>query len=57
MNKPLKHGHISESLIKKGTWKVWVTSNFGTGYLRGGHAWKTKLGAEQALAQYLKRKF
>lgn len=57
MDKSLKYGHITESILKKGTWKVWVTSNFGTGYLRGGHAWKTKAGAERALVEYLERTF
>lgn len=57
MNNPLKSGHLVESITKRGTWKVWVTSNFGTGFLRGGFAWKTRAGAEKALAKYMASKF
>jgi hypothetical protein len=43
---------IVESIIKRGTWKVWVKSSNGTGFLRGGFAWKTKTGAAQAARRY-----
>lgn len=47
-------GKLVESCAKRGTWKVLVTFRDGrTGYLRGGFAWKTKRGAENALAVYI----
>lgn len=39
---------IVESSIKKGTYKVWVKTTNGSGWLRGGFAWKTKGGAVNA---------
>ena len=36
---------LCESPIKKGTWKVWVKTPQGAGYIRQGFAWKTKKGA------------
>lgn len=47
-------GYLVESIIRRGAWKVCVTFRDGrNGFLRGGHAWKTKSGAERALARYI----
>lgn len=47
-------GHLVESIIHHGAWKVHVTFRDGRkGFLRGGYAWKTKAGAENALAIYI----
>ena len=39
---------MKESLLRRGTWKVWIQTPHGAGYLRQGFAWKTRLGAERA---------
>jgi hypothetical protein len=43
---------LSESIIKRGTWKVWIIAPKGSGlpsgWLRLGFAWKTRMGAERA---------
>ena len=39
---------LCESMIKKGTWKVWIKGPHSSGFLRMGFAWKTRLGAERA---------
>ncbi len=40
-----------ESIIKRGTWKVWIIRPQGSGYARGGFAWKTRLGAERFVSR------
>lgn len=45
---------VVESSLKKGVYKVWVQPPVGPGYfLRMGHAWKTKQGADDAAQHYL----
>ncbi len=39
---------VVESTLKAGTYKVWIKTATGSGYLRGGFAWKTKGGAMNA---------
>lgn len=47
-------GKIVECIGKKGAYKVWVSGPRRAGYLRLGHAWKTKQGATKALLEYMK---
>ena len=37
---------IMESTTNRGTWKVWIHGPFSSGYISGGFAWKTRVGAE-----------
>lgn len=39
---------LIESITNKGCYKVWIKTAVGSGFLRGGFAWKTKGGAVNA---------
>ena len=39
---------IVESTLKRGVWKVWIIQPHAAGWMRGGFAWRTRTGAEQA---------
>lgn len=46
-------GKIIESIQKKGTYKAWAIGPHCPGFLRLGHAWKTRKGAQTALLAHL----
>ena len=49
---------ITESTLRRGTWKVWVKTPIGSGFLRQGFAWRTRMGAERAaIAKYPRGNF
>lgn len=49
---------LVESILKPGTWKVWIKEPHNQGFLRLGFAWRTRGGAERAaLAMYPRGNF
>lgn len=46
-------GRVVEAIGKKGAWKAWVIGPHRPGFLRIGHAWKTRKGAQTALLAHL----
>ena len=45
--------HIVRSIQNPKAWKVWVSGDVGyPGYLRQGHAWRTRNGAIKSARRY-----